>query len=52
MIIWAGVTASNVIGPYFFDGTVSGGSYFDILWNYVIPDPGNRGQVTYAVSTR
>jgi len=38
----AGGTASYIIGPYFFDGTVSGVNMY-YMWNYVIPEPSNNG---------
>ena len=35
--------ARHVIGPYFFDGTVSGVSYLEMLRNSVIPELSHRG---------
>lgn len=43
MIIWRGVTASHVIGPFFFDDTVNGVSYPERWRNYVVPEWSNRG---------
>jgi hypothetical protein len=42
-MIWAGVTGRHVAGLYFFDGTVNGVSYLEILRSCVIPEPSNRG---------
>jgi hypothetical protein len=42
-MILAGVTARRVIGPYFFDGTVSGVSCLEMLRNSVIPELSLRG---------
>ncbi|GFG33836.1 hypothetical protein Cfor_11040 [Coptotermes formosanus] len=48
MIIWRCVSASHVIGPYFFDGTVSGVSYPERWQNYVVPEFSNRGIIEQA----
>lgn len=36
-MVWAGVIGGHVIGPYFFEGNVTGESYLAMLQNFVIP---------------
>lgn len=36
-MVWSGVIGVNKIGPYFFDGNVTGESYLDMLQNFVLP---------------
>jgi hypothetical protein len=31
MMLWAGMTAAHLIGPYFFDGPVNNASYTEML---------------------
>lgn len=35
--VWAGIWSKGVIGPYFFDNTVTGQSYLTMLNNYFYP---------------
>lgn len=35
--VWAGISSSSVVGPYFFEGTVTAASYTEMLTNYAIP---------------
>ena len=34
---WGGISSSGVLGPIFFDGTVTGEKYLEILKNQVVP---------------
>lgn len=34
---WVGISCRGVIGPYFFDGTMTGEKYLEMLTNFVIP---------------
>lgn len=35
--VWAGFTATHIVPPFFFDGTIDGDRYLDALRNYVVP---------------
>jgi hypothetical protein len=35
--VWGAISTEGLIGPYFFDGTVNGTNYHDMLSNYVLP---------------
>lgn len=35
--VWASMSINGIIGPYFFDGTVDGNNYENMLANYLIP---------------
>ena len=35
--VWGGISSSGVLGPIFFDGTVTGDNYLEILMNQVVP---------------
>lgn len=35
--VWGGISSSGVLGPIFFDGTVTGDKYLEILMNEVVP---------------
>ena len=35
--VWGGISCHGVIGPWFFDGTVTGEKYLEMLATYVIP---------------
>ncbi|XP_008116993.1 uncharacterized protein LOC100557975 [Anolis carolinensis] len=35
--VWCGVSSKGLVGPYFFDGTVTGDSYLDMLKGLIIP---------------
>ncbi|CAF4656865.1 unnamed protein product [Rotaria sp. Silwood2] len=37
LIVWAGIWSEGVIGPYFFDDTVTGQSYIKMLNDYFYP---------------
>lgn len=36
--VWCGLTASHVIGPYYFDGSVTGESYREMLETFLMPE--------------
>ena len=36
-MVWAGLTATTIIGPHFFEGRVTGAVYCDMLENVAIP---------------
>jgi hypothetical protein len=36
--VWAGIWSGGIVGPYFFAGTVTGESYFDMLREAVLPE--------------
>lgn len=38
VVVWAGIWSGGIIGPYFFDGNVSGASYLEMIFNFVIPE--------------
>ena len=35
--VWGGISVKGVLGPVFFDGTVNGQNYLDMLTNVVVP---------------
>jgi len=35
--VWAGISSDGIVGPQFFDGTVTGERYLDKLKNFIIP---------------
>jgi hypothetical protein len=35
---WAGIWTGNIMGPYFFDGTVTGEAYLEMLCEVVLPE--------------
>jgi hypothetical protein len=35
--VWAGIIGNQIIGPFFFDGTLNGQTYLDLLQNHVGP---------------
>lgn len=35
--VWAGIINNQIIGPYFFEGTVNGDVYLDFLTNFLVP---------------
>lgn len=37
VMVWAGICPTKIIGPYFFDKTVTGESYLEMLNTYAIP---------------
>lgn len=37
-MVWAGIIGDSIIGPYFFEGNVTGNSYLDLLGNFVLPE--------------
>ena len=37
IIVWAGISSDGIVGPQFFDGTVTGERYLDKLKNFIIP---------------
>ncbi|KAJ8945749.1 hypothetical protein NQ318_012071, partial [Aromia moschata] len=36
--VWAGIINSQIIGPYFFDCTLTGARYLDFLQNFLVPE--------------
>ncbi|KAJ8935781.1 hypothetical protein NQ318_018408, partial [Aromia moschata] len=36
--VWVGIINSQIIGPYFFDGTLTGARYLDFLQNFLVPE--------------
>lgn len=36
--VWAGIINSQIIGPYFFDSTLTGARYLDFLQNFLVPE--------------
>ncbi|KAJ8935366.1 hypothetical protein NQ318_012936, partial [Aromia moschata] len=36
--VWAGIINSQIIGSYFFDGTLTGARYLDYLQNFLVPE--------------
>ncbi|KAJ8939287.1 hypothetical protein NQ318_014935 [Aromia moschata] len=36
--VWAGIINSRIIGPYFFDGTLTSARYWDFLKNFLVPE--------------
>jgi hypothetical protein len=41
LTVWAGIWSGDIVGPYFFDGTVTGESYFEMLREVVLPELDN-----------
>lgn len=37
VLVWAGLSSSGLIGPYFFEGNVTGQSYLEMLQTYLVP---------------
>lgn len=35
--VWAGIIGNRIIGPFFFNGNLTGGMYLEFLQNYLIP---------------
>jgi transposase len=42
--VWCGISSQGIIGPYFFDGTVSGSSYLEMLSEWLWPQIESRIQ--------
>lgn len=40
--VWAGVWSGGIVGPYFFNGTVTGASYLEMLQDVVLPELQNN----------
>ena len=40
--VWGGISSSGVFGPVFFDGTVTGANYLEVLQNQVVPQLQNN----------
>ncbi|KAJ8955691.1 hypothetical protein NQ318_008562, partial [Aromia moschata] len=36
--VWAGILNSQITGPYFFDGTLTGARYLDLLQHFLVPE--------------
>ncbi|MBZ5796646.1 hypothetical protein K8353_42015, partial [Burkholderia contaminans] len=36
--VWTGIINSQIIGPYFVDGTLTGARYLDFLQNFLVPE--------------
>lgn len=43
VMVWAGIIDTQIIGPYFFSGTVTADSYLDMIYNYLLPELHRRG---------
>ena len=37
-LVWCGMSATHVIGPYYFDGSVTGQSYCDMITDFLMPE--------------
>lgn len=37
-MVWCGIIDTNIVGPYFFDDTVSANSYINMLQEFVLPE--------------
>ena len=37
LLTWAAISAQGIIGPFFFDDTVNGESFLEMLNNFIIP---------------
>jgi len=35
--VWCGVSSRGVVGPFFFEGTVTGAAYFNMLQDIIVP---------------
>ena len=44
--VWAGITSNGLVGPYFFDGTVTGERYLNLLNKTVWPVISIRDEIT------
>ena len=42
--VWCGISSAGIIGPYFFENTVTGNSYVDMLQNWLLPQLYNTHQ--------
>jgi hypothetical protein len=38
LTVWVGIWSGGIVGPYFFDGTVTGESYLEMLRAVVLPE--------------
>lgn len=38
-MVWVGIINENIVGPYFFETSVSGESYYNMLNEFVMPEP-------------
>jgi hypothetical protein len=36
--VWAGIWSGGIVGPYFFDGTLTGESYLEMLCEVVLTE--------------
>lgn len=41
--VWAAIVDDQLIGPYFFDRTVNGKLYLEMLMNFLVPEMNRRG---------
>ena len=37
VVVWGGISSDGLIGPFFFDGTVNGANYLEMLETYAVP---------------
>ena len=37
LTVWCAISSRGIIGPYYFDGTLTGVSYLQMLWEYLLP---------------
>ena len=50
--IWGAISTESLIGPYFFNGTVNGTNYPDMLSNYVPPQLQQRPDYNSLIFTQ
>lgn len=43
VMVWAGILNEQIFGPYFFDGTVNGDTYLEMLGDSLLPELHYRG---------
>lgn len=43
LMVWCGISSKGLIGPYFFEGSVTGKSYLEMLKDYLWPQVKQRG---------
>ena len=44
LVVWAAMFCDRIIGPYFFESTVTNDSYLEMLKDLLIPEIKNRRQ--------
>lgn len=43
VMVWAGIYNQEIVGPFFFDDTVTGESYLQMLGDFLVPELHSRG---------